>query len=84
MKTKTNLKAGKVENHNATLAAGLRVKTAVKAGDPAVPMALTVNHNENLALRVPMALSNHRNQNPNTGLRVQTAVRAGHFADGSV
>jgi hypothetical protein len=33
MKTKTNLKAGALTvNHNQTLAAGLRVKTAVKAG----------------------------------------------------
>jgi hypothetical protein len=40
MKTKTNLKAGpiymhggvSIDNHNETLAAGLRVKSAVKAG----------------------------------------------------
>lgn len=32
MKTKTNTKAGAWSNHNQTLGAGMRVKTAVKAG----------------------------------------------------
>src|ERR1041385_4069506 len=50
MKTKTNVNAGGWFNHNETLAGGLRVKTAVKAGDPPVPLALTVNHNETLCV----------------------------------
>jgi hypothetical protein len=56
MKTKTNLKAGVssyqsgshgalVANHNETIAAGLRVKSAVKAG----PIYGSTNHNETLA-----------------------------------
>lgn len=61
MKTKTRVNAGTWSNHNETIFSGLRVKTAVKAGDPAVPLALTVNHNETLA----------------RGLRVKTAVKAG-------
>jgi hypothetical protein len=58
MKTKTNLKAGVssyqtsghgalVANHNETIATGLRVKSAVKAG-PGYG-ALLSNHNETLA-----------------------------------
>jgi hypothetical protein len=61
MPVKTAVKAGAlVPNHNETLG-GLRVKTALKAGDPAVPLALTVNHNETSAI----------------GIRVKTAVKAG-------
>jgi hypothetical protein len=80
MKTKTNLKAGYqtgghgalTANHNETLANGLRVKTAVKAGPMYMKVAglrvktavkagsLTANHNETLA----------------AGLRVKTALKA--------
>jgi hypothetical protein len=90
MKTKTNMNAGSWFNHNQTLVGGLRVKTAVKAGDPAVPLALTVNHNETLVrgLRVktavkagdpavPLALTVNHNETLVRGLRVKTAVKAG-------
>jgi len=56
MKTKTNLKTGGLStNHNETVASGLRVKTAVKAGD----WPLSTNHNETLpsGLRVKMAVT---------------------------
>ena len=45
MKTKTNLKAGRLavnHNHTIVLAKGIRVKTGVKAG------RLAVNHNQTL------------------------------------
>ncbi len=84
MQTKTNLKAGALtQNHNETLASGLRVKSAVKAG------GLVTNHNETLAggLRVKSAVKagaltqNHNETlagalpavNPNAAIEIEDA-----------
>ena len=86
MKIKTRTKAGQLtQNHNQTVACGLKVKADVKAGD----CGLTQNHNQKMArglkvktnvnagARPEQPLSSNHNQTMARGLKVKTSVRAG-------
>ena len=67
---KTKLTAGRVpasNNQNETVARGLRVRTAMKAGEfPPGPTYTNQNHNQTVT----------------GGLRVRTAMKAGEFPPG--
>jgi len=70
MRIKTNLKAGAlVDNHNQTVARGLKVKSNVKAG------ALVDNHNQTVTINKPVPFFAKNSEGKE--LVIKTGVKAG-------